>query len=351
MKKINKLILCLLLLVGILFSFGSIKAKAYYFGDLDQILQYDVRVTPKKDDGTLDINIHIVWKVLDSSSDGPLEWVKIGIPNYHATNITALSNNIKKIKYYMEDGSYIRIDFNKSYYADEVVDFSFSFNQSYMYHLYDDIVVYDYNPGWFNDIKVDVCNLYWKIDGVKQIANQDLVVYEEDGYYKLSSPLNYGESIKINLSYERSYFGELSEKMQYTSKYVKPTTILIRIGIIAGIVAAIILLYVYAKSKQDPYMNERGFVTGYYHHYWFYGGNRHYYGKTVNAKGARIVNPSSSSGSSGGYHGGGGGGCACACACACAGGGRAGCSKKDFYHTNLSSTKVLEAIEEVQKDI
>ena len=42
-----------------------------------------------------------------------------------------------------------------------------------------------------------------------------------------------------------------------------------------------------------------------------------------------------------GYHGPrSGGGCACACACAgcacacaCAGGGRAGCSKKDFYHT------------------
>lgn len=27
--------------------------------------------------------------------------------------------------------------------------------------------------------------------------------------------------------------------------------------------------------------------------------------------------------------------CACACACACAGGGRAGCSQKDFYNTNL----------------
>ena len=28
-------------------------------------------------------------------------------------------------------------------------------------------------------------------------------------------------------------------------------------------------------------------------------------------------------------------GCACACACACAGGGRAGCSTKDFYNTGL----------------
>ena len=33
------------------------------------------------------------------------------------------------------------------------------------------------------------------------------------------------------------------------------------------------------------------------------------------------------------YHG--GHGCACACACACAGGGRAGCSTKDFYNTGL----------------
>ena len=27
--------------------------------------------------------------------------------------------------------------------------------------------------------------------------------------------------------------------------------------------------------------------------------------------------------------------CACACACACAGGGRAGCTTKDFYNTDL----------------
>lgn len=30
----------------------------------------------------------------------------------------------------------------------------------------------------------------------------------------------------------------------------------------------------------------------------------------------------------------------CACACACAGGGRAGCSKKDFYGTNLRTQKL-----------
>ena len=48
----------------------------------------------------------------------------------------------------------------------------------------------------------------------------------------------------------------------------------------------------------------------------------------------------SSRGSSGSSRGSGGGSCACACAscacaCACAGGGRAGCSVKDFYDTGL----------------
>ena len=35
--------------------------------------------------------------------------------------------------------------------------------------------------------------------------------------------------------------------------------------------------------------------------------------------------------------------CACACACACAGGGRAGCTMKDFYNTNLKLTALAKA--------
>ncbi|MBQ3867591.1 MAG: hypothetical protein II789_03490, partial [Clostridia bacterium] len=35
--------------------------------------------------------------------------------------------------------------------------------------------------------------------------------------------------------------------------------------------------------------------------------------------------------------------CACACACACAGGGRAGCSAKDFYNTDLKLSQLRKA--------
>ena len=34
----------------------------------------------------------------------------------------------------------------------------------------------------------------------------------------------------------------------------------------------------------------------------------------------------------------------CACACACAGGGRAGCTKKDFYQTNLKVEDLNEVL-------
>ena len=36
--------------------------------------------------------------------------------------------------------------------------------------------------------------------------------------------------------------------------------------------------------------------------------------------------------------------CACACACACAGGGRAGCSTKDFYNTNLKLSQLKRRV-------
>ena len=345
MNKIYKLFIFIALVIGLVFSFSFLKTKAYT-SDLDRIQLYEIKVTPVKEDGSLDIEFHLVWEVLDSSSDGPLDWIKIGIPNYHATNIKALNDGIKKIKYYTDSGSYIRIDFAKNHYAGEVIDIRFSYNQSYMYHLNDNYVVYDYHPGWFDDIKVDMCNLYWAIDGVDQIAEgitsaSGIDYSEEGGYYKLSRSLNYGETISMRLRYQKAYFNELDPKKEYTSHYIKPSTIIIIVGVIVTILAIIIALAIYAKNQQDPYMNERGFCTGYYH--WYLFGRPHsYYGKTVNSKGARILNPSSGGTHTGGFSG--GGGCACACACACAGGGRAGCSKKDFYNTNLSSEKVLKSL-------
>ena len=57
--------------------------------NLDEIEKYfiTVRLQP---DGSADIDYDIHWKVLDSTTAGPLEWVKVGVPN---NNIEPVSHS------------------------------------------------------------------------------------------------------------------------------------------------------------------------------------------------------------------------------------------------------------------
>ena len=66
--------------------------------DLDEIVDYTITVDVN-DDATLTMAYHVEWKVLDSKSEGPLSWVRIGIPNTHYVSMQAQSNTIKSIKY------------------------------------------------------------------------------------------------------------------------------------------------------------------------------------------------------------------------------------------------------------
>ena len=89
-------------------------SSAWAKGDLDEIVNYTITVDVN-DDATLNMVYHIEWKVLDSTSEGPLTWVKIGIPNNHYVSMEALSETIKKISYSPSGGSYARIDLDKAY--------------------------------------------------------------------------------------------------------------------------------------------------------------------------------------------------------------------------------------------
>ena len=61
-------------------------------------------------------------------------------------------------------------------------------------------------------------------------------------------------------------------------------------------------------------------ASPHHHHHIYFGRHKGY------SKSGTIITPPNSNNSRGVN----GSGCACACACACAGGGRAGCSRKDF---------------------
>ena len=82
MKKFIKFIYVffIMLLVPCLYSCDST------IEPIDEILNYDIEVNPRND-GTLDMKYHITWKVLDDSREGPLSWVKIGVPNKYVDEI------------------------------------------------------------------------------------------------------------------------------------------------------------------------------------------------------------------------------------------------------------------------
>ena len=161
-------------------------------GDLDEILNYRITVDVN-DDATLDVVYHIEWKVLDSTSEGPLTWVKIGIPNKHYLSMEPLNETVKKISYSSSGGSYARIDLDRAYSAGEVATFDFKIVQDYMYQVGRDNegeAVYEFTPGWFDDIVVDNLEIRWNGNSVERIAPAAI---QDKGYYTWNTSLGKGK--------------------------------------------------------------------------------------------------------------------------------------------------------------
>jgi hypothetical protein len=309
MRK-TALILVIIIVTAVLFP---LTASAY---PLDEILDYTITVDVRKD-GTLDMKYHIQWKVLDSTTEGPLEWVRIGIPNKHVDEIKALSDNIKEIKYSDDNGDYIRIDFKEKYAANAVLDIDFSIHQSYMYTIDSGTssVKYNFTPGWFEQIQVDSIRILWNNENVDSSDCESI----EGDYLVWSGSLKADERKTVNVSYKTSVLNVNTGMQYYESdtklkEDIKDTIIAIVITfLVIGILAFRIV-----KMSQSHYMG---------------GFGRRRFGRSC------FFSP----------HGGfGGGHCvcvsSCACACACAGGGRAGCSAKNFYGASVDTEKLKKAV-------
>ena len=302
-KKIIEVFM-ILILIFLIFPINSKAAK-----DLDEIEDYTITIDMKKD-GSMDMKYHVEWKVLDSSSEGPLEWVKIGVANKYVSNIKSLSDNIKKIKYTYDGGNYIRIDFKKKYYAGEIVTFDYSLNQSYMYTIKSDgTCTYSFTPGWFDDINVKRAVVKWNRNNVNTYTQGAEI---ENGYLVWSKSLYKGQKMKVDVTFNRNAF-ELDVNKQATN--VKKTS--------DKGVWLLIIIFVGYFILMIPAL--RG---GAYNRHSGFGGGHYYGGGCVHSSCAHSSCACAS----------------CACACACAGGGRAGCSKKDFYGTNLKTDNIKNMI-------
>lgn len=299
MKVKKFLIILILMIAGILFFNNK-----SYAADLDEIKNYVVTVEPRMNDGSLDITYEITWKVLDSTTEGPLQWVKIGTANSKFDTLQAMTSNIKSISQYSD--SYVKIVFDRSYYAGEEITFKYSLHQSYMYTLSWGNCKYSFTPAWFTDAKIDCMTIRWNSDGVKSSNKKS-----KDGAYYVWSKTNMskGEKMTAKVTYKKEAFTNLNKYKQ--SRNVKSSSGSSVIIYIIFIVVAVLL----SMFGRGNYYTHGGFGGGYY-----YGGG--------------CAHSSCA--------------CACAnsCACACAGSGRAGCSKKDFYGTKLKYDVLKKKLEE-----
>ena len=383
-------------------------AKSYAAKPLDEILNYEITVDVNED-ATLTMHYHIDWKVLDSDSEGPLTWVRVGIPNSHYTLCYATSDTIKTIKPQSSGGEYVaRIDFDKKYYKNEVVSFDFELVQDYMYEmnvLTEGETVYYFVPGWFDDIAVDNITVKWNAD--KSIGNSSGATLE-GGYLIWTDSLKAGEKLtEVSVTYPNdaftfdeskyaaTYEEETKSNNNYSSSYsddddfsgLGAVVAIIIFGLfirwLAGVLSyssgsglggktetkrkvtrTLIKYYptcpgcgaarpegkdkceycgrsfieseevVEEKEIKDPKKYDSEGLFRYEDSPNTYV-RVHITHVPVSRPRSSCVHSSCAHSSCACAHS-----CACACACACAGGGRAGCSTKDFYNTNLKLSQL-----------
>lgn len=258
----KKKILFILVLFLISFACLFIENKAYATTDLDEIENYIVTVDPRMTDGTLDITYEITWKVLDSTTEGPLSWVQIGTPNQNFDNATAITSNIKRISKY--NGSYVKIEFDRNYYAGDEILFKYKIHQQYMYKIKGSKVSYDFTPAWFTDAEVKKMQIRWNAQDVTK--SDESLTY---GNYLIwnKSNMSKGEKLSASVEYNESAFTALDANKQSTNVKKSSSGIGIDPGIIFPLLFFIIfvILVIISFFGGGGYYGHRGFYYGGYY--------------------------------------------------------------------------------------
>ena len=308
MKKIFTSFGCILI-IFLLLTAIPLTSYAKTSNPLDEIQSYEIKIDPRTD-GTLDIHYTVVWRVLDDKSEGPLEWVKIGNPNDHVDEIVGISDNIDEIRSYAVGGdSYIRIDLDKKYYANEILTLEYTIHQSYMYIVEPDshLLRYSFTAGWFPDINVKNIKVLWNAANVIEASTNR----KENGYYIWEDSLNMDERYNVSIKYNADVFDYDLEQQYVEGSSMDAGDVIL---IIIVIIIAIIVIVGVISTLCDGY---DGGYSG--------GGRTSVFVHSSCASSCACVS-------------------SCACACACAGGGRAGCTKKDFYNTKLKVEDLKEVL-------
>lgn len=335
-------------------------------GDMDYIQNYVVTVD-LREDGSADITYDIDWQVIDGGLTDYLSWVKIGLANSHVDELTPLTDTISDLQYSDEGGSYAKVVFARRYYSPEIaaqnggesnVHFAFSVHQSHLFTRNDDGTAnFTFTPGWFDDLSVGNMQIRWK-NGEGFLADNTGV----DGDYLTwdFGPLTHGQAAKVHvtvpITYSEGYAADAAMTAEdYGAAGADFDDVASGIFTVIFILAFFGICFCVIASRSPTWGG--GFGVGIDPADWFwYTNGIHTIRRARTAPpppGYRRTDPPKNFQPGGGTSRGGGVGrrsggdndhhftCACACAsscacaCACAGGGRAGCSVKDFYTVKL----------------
>ena len=339
-------------------------------GDMDYIKSYIVTVDPRED-GTADITYDINWQVIGGDKTDYLSWVKIGLANANVDELTPLTDTISDLQYSDDGGSYAKVVFSRRYYAPDVaaanggessVHFAFSVHQSHLFTRNDDGTAnFNFTPGWFDDLSVENMQVRWhNYDGF--VADNTGV----DGDYLTwdFGAMRHGQAANVHVTVPVTNAAAFDpDAVMTTDDYDSGEDLEDIIGILSFIIVVVLVvvaIYI-AVAAQAPDWGG-GFGGDIDPDDWFwYTNGVHTIRRARTAPppaGYHRTDPPANFKSGGGKTRGGGTGrnhsnhsscassCACACAsscacaCACAGGGRAGCSVKDFYTVKIPAKSV-----------
>lgn len=358
------------LLAAVMLAALCVPAVSADEGDYDEIQSYVITVDPRQD-GSADITYKIDWQVIGGGSGDYLSWVNIGLANSYADEIEILTpDTVADVSLTTDNGSYAKVTFHDKYYAPDVaaanggqsrVEFAFRVHQSHLFTMNDDDTAsFSFTPGWFEDICVQSLTVRWRnYDGFladNQSVDGDYLVWE-------FGPLEHGERVNVNVTVPIVTADGYAEENERTSADTAfPVGEMVvedsdSDGAFLGIFVLILVLVLVYSMTARPARWRGGMGADDAAAWIWYSNNLHTIRMRRGARppaGYHTVPPPRDFHTGGGSTRGGGAGrsdtshhsgcvCACACvscacACACAGGGRAGCSVKNFYHIRLPQT-------------
>jgi hypothetical protein len=365
--------LVLILVFGLAFAImpiGVVLAEG-----TDIIKSYSIEISPQSD-GSLINTYSLDWCVI-SDAAGPLSWFYVGMPNEHF-QILSFNGNAAYVEPENDGFEYrMRIDLDQEANAGECVAVSVRVHQLNLAYLDEEAgeISYQFTPGWFDDIPVELLRLTWQLlveDATLLQSFNPQPLSQDDAQAIWETSLQPGEKFTVDAIYDQTAFPDFtpdqrssilkdvpgsdqssrpaaaseSEGMspvQNPSSSRSPLPILMStcscVFIVLLIIFLIVLLVIVNNVRKSF---RRG---GYFGNYRRYresqdrGGG--IYRIPIPPRGGSSRTTKRSGGGSGKF-GGRGSSCACVssgCACACAGGGRAGCSRKGFDVSELIRAK------------